>query len=255
MINAQPSLKSLILPLIPRPTLEMAIQALDHSSRKLRDAYPYSNPPTFTPVSTTSSLGFGFGVGPPRPMFNGVDCQRSNNASDGSQMRESYILSRLRPHIHDFVSAFMSYIPYFSYVSAAEMPQGCNSSSPSYSSTLQLQHKDKSHPSETFLFLSALTSHITSQPPLTQSSLVPLIMPRLSQEWVAWINRIDEVVNGEGGMFGGETVRAWERTLDGFADTRGPEGWNVMKDIRDRWVAKVGWLVGRNVMHPMEEEV
>jgi len=255
MINAQPSLKSLILPFIPRPTLEMAIQALDQSSRKLRDAYPYSNTPTFTSCSTTSSLGFGFGVGPPRPTFSGLDCQRPNNGTDGSQMRESYVLSRLRPHINDFVSACVSYIPYFSYVSTTEIPQGCGTSSRSYAAALQLQHKDKSHPTETFLFLSALTSHIISQPPLAQSSLAPLLLPRLSQEWVAWIDRIGEVVNHEGGMFGGETVRAWERTLDGFADARGPEGWNVMKDIRDRWVAKVGWLVGRNVLHPMEEEV
>ncbi|KAL4070876.1 hypothetical protein J3A83DRAFT_4246073 [Scleroderma citrinum] len=255
MISAQPSLKSLILPLIPRPTLEMATQALDHASRKLRDAYPYSNTPTFTAVSATSSLGFGFGIGLPRPTFNNPDCQRSNSTTDGSQMREPYILSRLRPHINDFVSACVSYIPYFSYVPTVDIPHNCGSSSPSYSSALQLQHKDKSHPTETFLFLSTLTSHIISQPPLTQSSLAPLLLPRLSQEWAAWIDRIDQVVNREGGMFGGETVHAWERALDGFADARGPEGWSVMKDVRDRWIAKVGWLVGRNVIHAMEEEV
>ncbi|KAG6334042.1 hypothetical protein ID866_5045 [Astraeus odoratus] len=251
MISAQPSLKSLILPLIPRPTLEMAIQALDCSARKLREAYPYSNAPTFVPVS----LGFGFG-GPHRPTFNNADCARSHTMTEGSQMRESYILSRLRPHINDFVSACMSYVPYFSYVPAAERsPHGTDPASRSYAAALQLQHEDKSHPSETFSFLSALTSHIISQPPLTQTSLAPLLLPRLSQEWVAWIDRIDEVVNREGGMFGVETVRGWERTLDELADARGPEGWNIMKDVRDRWVAKVGWLSGRSAVHPMEEEV
>ncbi|KAI6008254.1 hypothetical protein F5J12DRAFT_741617 [Pisolithus orientalis] len=251
MLNAQPSLKSLILPLIPPPTLEITLQALDHSARKLRDAYPYSSTPTFTPVSTTPSLGFGFGFGSQKSNLNNVDHQ---SVTDGSQMRESYILSRLRPHINDFVSVCMSYVPYFSYVRAAEASaNGSGSSSRSHSTTLQLQHKDKSHPSETFLFLSALTTHILSQPPLTQSSLVPLLMPRLSQEWMTWIDRIDEVVNSEGGMFGGETVRAWERTLDEFADARGPDGWSVMKDIRDRWVAKVGWLVGRSVQQAMDE--
>ncbi|KAI6047703.1 hypothetical protein EDC04DRAFT_3101168 [Pisolithus marmoratus] len=252
MLNAQPSLKSLILPLIPPPTLETAIQALDHSARKLRDAYPYSSTPTFTPVATTSSLGFGFGSQKSNP--NGADHPRLTSLADGSQMRESYILSRLRPHINDFVSVCMAYLPYFSYIRAAEVaPNGSVASSRCHSTTLQLQHKDKSHPSETFIFLSALTSHIISQPPLTQSSLTPLLLPRLSQEWTAWIDRIDEVVNREGGMFGGETVRAWERTLDGFADTRGPHGWSVMKEMRDRWVAKVGWLVGRNVQQAMDE--
>ena len=56
------------------------------------------------------------------------------------------------------------------------------------------------------------------------------------------------MVNQEGGMFGGETVRSWEKTLDEFAEARGPEGWSVMREVRDRWVAKVGWLVGRNVL-------
>lgn len=253
MLNAQPSLKSLILPLIPPPTLETAVQTLDHSARKLRDAYPYSSPPTFTPVSTTSSLGFGSGFGSQKSNLNNVDHERFTSITDGSQMRESYVLSRLRPHINDFVSVCMSYVPYFSYIRAAEASaNGSGSSSRSHSTALQLQHKDKPHPSETFLFLSALTSHVFSQPPLTQSSLAPLLLPRLSQEWTAWIDRIDDVVNREGGMFGGETVRAWERTLDEFADTRGPHSC-VMKEVRDRWVAKVGWLVGRNVQQAMDE--
>ncbi|KAI6007268.1 hypothetical protein EDD15DRAFT_2210082 [Pisolithus albus] len=240
MLNAQPSLKT-------------ALQTLDHSARKLRDAYPYSSTPAFTPIVTTSSLGFGSGFGSQKSNLNSVDHQRFTSMTDGSQMRESYVLSRLRPHINDFVSVCMSYVPYFSYIRAAEVSaNGSGSPARSHSSTLQVQHKDKPHPSETFLFLSALTSHIFSQPSLTQSSLVPLLLPRLSQEWMAWIDRIDEVVNREGGMFGGESVRAWERTLDEFADTRGPHG-SVLKEVRDRWVAKVGWLVGRNVQQAMDE--
>lgn len=243
VLNAQPSLKPLLLSLIPRPTLETALQALDQSAKKLREAYPYSNTATFSAVSATSSPGFGFGS------------QQRPSGTDGCQMRESYILSRLRSHINDFVGACMSYVPYFSYVSGDEIAAHSSGSSHSHSAALQVQHTDKSHPSETFMFLSALTSHILSQPSLTQHSLSPLLLPRLSQEWAAWTDRIDTVVNQEGGMFGGETVRLWEKTLDEFADAQGPEGWGMMKDMRDRWVAKVGWLVGRTVMHPMEEEV
>lgn len=254
LINAQPSLKSLILPLIPRPTLDTAIQALEQSARKLRDAYPYSNTPSFSSVSATTSLGFGFGFNSQRSSFgSNMDYDhRHSGANEGSGMRESYILSRLRPHIHEFVSACMSYVPYFSYVFCTGGP--VHSWSRGHAAVLQSQHKDKSHPSETFMFLSALTTHITCQPALTQASLAPLLLPRLSKEWMAWVDRLDQMVNQEGGMFGGETVRNWEKTLDEFAETRGPEGWSVMREVRDRWVGKVGWLVGRNVVHPMEEE-
>lgn len=150
----------------------------------------------------------------------------------------------------------MSYVPYFSYASPSlALHVDSGGSSQSLSAALQLQHKDRSHPSETFLFLSALSHHILSQPSLTQSSLAPLLLPRLIQEWRAWIDRIDEVVNQQGGMFGVDTVRSWEKGLDEFAEAKGPEGWQDMRKVRDQWVGKVGWLVGRNVLHLMEEEL
>jgi hypothetical protein len=92
-----------------------------------------------------------------------------------------------------------------------------------------------------------------SQAPLTQSSLVPLLLPRLSEEWNAWVNRVDEIVNREGGMFGRETVHSWERALDDLADRKDVEGARLLRSVRDSWVSKVGWLVGRTVQHPMEE--
>lgn len=74
-------------------------------------------------------------------------------------------------------------------------------------------------------------------------------MPRLTQEWKAWVERVDQVVNRDGGMFGQEVVRSWESGLDRFADSKG-DGVEAMRAIRDQWVSKVGWLVGRQ---PMEE--
>jgi len=147
----------------------------------------------------------------------------------------------------------MSYVPYFSYASPSLPLHVDSGSSPSLSTALQLQHKDKSHPSETFIFLSTLSNQILSQPPLTQLSLAPLLLPRLIQEWRSWIDRIDEVVNQQGGMFRVDTVRSWEKGLDEFAEVKGPEGWQDMRKVRDQWVAKVGWLVGRNAPHLMEE--
>ena len=74
-------------------------------------------------------------------------------------------------------------------------------------------------------------------------------MPRLAQEWNAWVDRVDRVVNREGGMFGQEVVRSWERGLDEFAGAAEKEsGLRNLRIVRDRWVAKVGWLVGRQPM-------
>jgi hypothetical protein len=53
-------------------------------------------------------------------------------------------------------------------------------------------------------------------------------------------------------MFGGETVRGWERVLDEFADVKG-NGLEALREIRDSWIAKVGWLVGRVGQTMMED--
>jgi len=99
------------------------------------------------------------------------------------------------------------------------------------------------------MFLAALTEHLVSQPPLAQSLLAPLLLPRLSEEWKAWVHKLDDTVNRQGGMFAADVVRSWERGLDTYANSQG-EGADVMRSVRDLWISKVGWLVGRQ---PMEE--
>ncbi|PPQ62750.1 hypothetical protein CVT24_000444 [Panaeolus cyanescens] len=240
LINTQPSLKSVILPLIPRPTLETAIQALGQSAKRLREAYPYSN------VQPTSH---GFGQQSQHSLHSHQQQQHHTG------MRDSYIISRLRPHVNDFVSCCMSYLPYFTCVPPSTNIQATSMShshSPSVS-TIQSLHKDKFHPSETFLFLSAVTNHIINQPPLTISQLSPLILPRLSEEWKTWVDKIDETVNQQGRMFGSETVRTWERGLDEMAAATAPGVSEVMRTARDNWVLKAGWLVGRTMHHAMDE--
>jgi hypothetical protein len=267
LLSAQPSLKSTILPLIPRPTLETAIQALTVAAKKLRDNYPYSNS-TAPSFWQPSSFGSGFGSSRPSSLSSssigfGTTAQPSHanpsQAPANGGMRDDYILSRLRPHINNFVTACMSYLPYFSYipVPTSQTPSARGNSPPqSHSNVLQALHKDKSHPSETFLFLSTVTNHLLSQPPLAQTSLLALLLPRLTQEWKAWVERVDAVVNREGGMFGIEVVRSWEKGLDEFVSRSAQsEASRAMREVRDRWVTKVGWLVGRNAHHPMEEEL
>lgn len=102
---------------------------------------------------------------------------------------------------------------------------------------------------ETFTFLSTLASHIFSQPQLARSELLSILNTRLLQEWRAWVDRVDGVVNREGGMFSLEAAKGWERSLDEFAEKD-----VSMKEIRDLWVLKVGWLVGRRPIVNMDED-
>lgn len=257
LIQSQPTLKPVILSLIPRPSLDTALQALSQSAKRLREAYPYSNHPP-SQISLSSALGFGFGSNPvSRPSHSssslgfgshvplqtfGASSSTSSDTAGG--MREEYIVPRLRPHINDFVASFQSYLPYFS--------QRTIHSNPHSSETLQPPRRDRCPPTETFLFLQSLTSHILAQPSLTQATLVPLILSRLLEEWKVWVEHVDEVVNRQGGMFGEETVRGWERVLDEFTEVKG-NGLEALREIRDSWIAKVGWLVGRVGQTMMED--
>jgi len=230
LVDKHPFLKKDILSLIPPPTIETALQVLAAAAKKLRDAYPHSNA---APFSSTNPLGFGFGFSPTNP-------QAQNNG-----MRDSYILSRIRPALTEFVSAFSTYMPYFSFAEN----NAVRSTSSHASRSAQL------HPNDTFQFLSAVTSHIWSQPILVQSALEADLRDRLAAELNAWICRLDTIVNHEGGMFGSEMASGWIRQLDGYADSNSPDSWIVVmfKNVRDNFVMKVGWLVQRIHQYRMEE--
>ncbi|KAL1951568.1 hypothetical protein VTO73DRAFT_717 [Trametes versicolor] len=258
LLAAQPSLKPTILSLIPRPTLDAALESLSISAQKLKDAYPYSNSAFAQPGAAWGGTG-GFGGRAGTASFNtgfgfgsrtgaGPSFGATTNAPGG--MRDEYILSRIQPHIQDFVSACLSYLPYFSNATPDVTSSPRPHAAQSHATALRQQHKDKLHPTETYMFLAALTSHILSQPALTQTTLVPMLAPRLAVEWKAWVDHVDASVNMQGGMYGRDTVQIWERGLDEFAQAKGNE-MEVMKEVRDRWVSKVGWLVGRQPMEGM----
>lgn len=252
LITTQPSLKTAILPLIPRPTIQIALQAIAESAKKLRDAYPYSH--SMQPASSSSSIGFGFGSASRVSAFgqsnnfgkSGFSETQSNGTNAG--MRDEYIVSRIRPYITEFVSAVMSYLPYFSFMPSVESSNVAGQQS----TTLRGLHRGKSNPMETFAYLEAVTSHLLNQPPLAVSSLAPQLLPRLLDEWKAWVAKVDTVVNQEGGMFGSETASGWVRSMDQFAECKDAQCASAMRSVRDVWVRKVGWLVGRSVQHQMD---
>jgi len=118
--------------------------------------------------------------------------------------------------------------------------------------------QEQSTPMDTFEYLAALTGHLTAQPPLPQSSLASALFPRLLQEWMAWVDKVDAHLNENGGMFGQDVVRNWERVLDNLATVSicgvSDDMKNGLKGIRDKWVARVGWVVGRRIIYSMDEE-
>ncbi|KLO14501.1 hypothetical protein SCHPADRAFT_996611 [Schizopora paradoxa] len=248
LLVTMPALKPTILSLIPRPTMQTAVAALNQAAKQLREAHPYSAPSA--QPSTSTSFGFGGQQLASRsnlsvPSSSGF--LRPSPSQNG--MRDAYVISRLRPHVNDFVSTASSYMPYFSYL---------NDSSSKVQAAQGSKDKTTSHPTETFEFLSTLTSHLLSQPQLTQSLLLPQILPRLLQEWMAWVLRVDNYINKEAGMFGQDTAQGWIRALDQYADAKlhGVDGEMAtgFQTIRNRWVSQVGWLVGRREVHSMEEE-
>lgn len=75
------------------------------------------------------------------------------------------------------------------------------------------------HPDETFAVLASLTNSLISLPAkvvhaLNEQSGLP---ERLSKEWKAWLDLLDENVNNKGEMFSGDQARCWIAALDAFA--------------------------------------
>ncbi|KAF8344344.1 uncharacterized protein EI90DRAFT_3029343 [Cantharellus anzutake] len=242
LITKYPALKQLIIPLIPRPTLDAALQALIASIKKIRDTYPYSQ---HAPLNTS----FGFGL-------SSVPSSRDSSPAIGSSsgrtsgMRESYIQNRIRLPLAEFASTASSYLVYFT-----SLP------SETQSSTTQ-------------------QPNVSSLPPVARNLVYAEssgLLIRLHREWVAWLDRIAEHVNRSGGMYGEETVRTWERGLDemvasedrdvkdGLSVTIDPSSLGPgevipqrpLRTLRDAWITKVGWLIGRrsrSVLDGMDED-
>ncbi|KAF8321690.1 hypothetical protein DL93DRAFT_2124148 [Clavulina sp. PMI_390] len=303
LMTKHPGLRNLILPLIPRPSLDVAVQALNAASRKIRDAHPYSQP------AQPPSLGFGFGFGGPMtPLASssgfgsalsspisgslGSPSGPGSSGGNGSSVRDGYVQNRLRPVVAEFASTARSYLSYFT-----SEPSSSSSSSSSPSSTtpatasLPLPTPELAHPSDTFAYLQSLTLHLLRLSPQARALIArehESLLTRVEHEWKAWLDRLDTHVNKNGGMYGSETVRTWERGLDemvtieselpslasllgepeepvavrirggrsgagvmGRASSSSPSSTlthRPMRTLRDAWVTRVGWLIGRRVV-------
>lgn len=159
-------------------------------------------------------------------------------------MRVEYILSRLQPHINDYVATSTAYFPYFSCISISAQNSTFPPAAGQSNAKPQVRalHRDKFYPTETFLFLHAVTSHILEQPSLAQAELQKLLLPRLSEEWSTWVTRLDEQINGQSRIVGSETLKTWDRGLTGLIERQSSEISSMVKVVREKWVEKVGWL-------------
>ena len=221
----QPNLKHVILPLIPRPSLEEAFEALKQAAKKLQDAMPFSNAPS-------SSLHYTFGAPQQRPM------------------RDDYVLGRLRPHISDFVSTCLSYFPYFSFKYPPPSSPSKQSNTTQLSLTLQ---KEKFHPAETFAFLSNVTKLILDQPSLVTPELEPRILPRLSEEWKLWLENLDRHANREANMVSPSVARTWEVEIERLGDGKVQGISRLMRDVAQHFPLKQGWGIPSRVPSMMIE--
>jgi len=273
LISKHPGLKSIILPLIPRPTVDAAVQAINAAAKKIRDAHPYSQP-------SPPSVGFGFGFGGSQPNRSGISFGSAHPSSSSSGpskdsasgMRDGYVQNRLRPVVAEFASTSRSYLSYFTSETSTQQSSAASSHSPSASQSV-------AHPAETFIYLHTLTLHIMRLSSQARGLIVrehDTLLFKVQAEWRAWLDRIDVHVNRSGGMYGSETVRTWERGLDELvalehetpalaeeADQSSASGSRTrpqqqrhqqqqqsdrpMRMLRDAWVTKVGWLIGRRL--------
>jgi hypothetical protein len=213
LLKIQPGLKKVILPLIPRPSLEDALEALKQAAKRLHEAMPFSNVPS-------SSLHYTFGMPPQQ-----------------TAMRRDYILGRLRPHIAEFVSTCLSYFPYFSYKYPAPSPVKNNNSSQS-NPTLQ---KEKFQPAEAFAFLSNVTRLVIDQPALVIPELERLMLPRLTEEWKLWLENLDRHANREGNMVAPSVARTWEIEIERLGDGKAAGIARLMQDVAKHFPLKQGW--------------
>lgn len=213
---------------------------LDKAAKKLFDSYPYStNAGSAFGSHRSSSLSASFSQ-----RFG----QPHTAASSGNS--EAYIRNRLQGPVGEFVSTCMTYLPYFSYMPATSSLQDSSSSQAVASHLPASQQRD---PMDTEHVLAALTRHVLSQPAITQSMLMPLLLPRLQQEWQAWANAVDQRFNGELKVIGEKTIKGWFHDLDSICGGRGDEAGRVMKGIRDKLIQDVGWAVRPSTQERMDE--
>ncbi|KAH7104655.1 hypothetical protein BKA62DRAFT_692934 [Auriculariales sp. MPI-PUGE-AT-0066] len=217
LMAEHPELKVEVLAMIPPPDLVMAKHALSEAARKVRDAYPFSQSSSSSSFGASTSFGFG----------TSFSSGAAAAVPSATTQRPEYIMSRIQPSVDGFISTVHTYLPYFSYVSATAGQPPPNAF-------------------DSFSFLTLITESMLEQQPLAVDALSHGLRQRLVQEWTAWIEQLSLAVNQQGRMFAQSLVQDWVNRLDAFANHTHAALGQDMRAIRDMWVQRVGWLIGRS---------
>lgn len=176
------------------------------------------------------------------------------------QVREQYVLSRVRSCLVELYAALMQYMPLFSLASRDEA-------------------REPIHPTTTFAFLlgatqcmlrvahalpsdevlgkvhihDTLLSTYTASAPASRNAadtLAHAIFPALLREWTVWLITVDVQVNQEARMYGQDVVQTWAR---GLAQLRSPSSSHgtteaamhvAMEQAASQMHSSIGWLAG-----------
>lgn len=290
MIRERPSLKPLLLSLLPPPELEYCVANIEEKLKRVIEVMPIgsttttsnttasstptsitagfggfsSRPPrlgggvTFGGQATTASgrvaLGFGFGSGSAASLY-------SPTATTDGMISDGYVLNRIRGPVNDLCLSATTYLPYF-------LPGGKQTSgnSPALSSDVS-QPAVAPHASVSFQYLHFVTDLLLAQLlpllPKTSPVLAPIttLLDAVIAGWLEWINALSEHVNKAAGMYPASMVEGWYKVLEQISSTHITKETGLSQspdDLMRRLVEKVGQVKDRWVqevgwligMHP-----
>ena len=181
-------------------------------------------------------------------------------AATPGQVREQYVLSRVRTCLLELSSELMQYIPLFS------LAQRSDARAPTHPSTtfafllgatqcmLRIAHVLPSDdvPGKVHLHDSLLTTYSASAPASrdARDTLAHAIFPALLREWTFWLVTIDAQVNQEARIYGQDLVHTWARGLAQLGSTAGASGATetamrvAMDQAASQMHSSIGWLAG-----------
>jgi len=242
LLTQQPSLKPVVLSLLPAPSLESFTATLATLEKKVLDALPFSQ-------------------------------------HGSANLRDEYVWSRIRAPLEEYISetrlALGQFCPPPSSSSSSSSSQDDQQGSPSSSSSsptttfsflytltssvrklevllprAPVPFGSHSHSSATLPQHQAAAAQANINNPFTLNPRDPLLsfLPALFNQWHILATRLSTLVNQNGRVLSAESVRTWFRQLDVLVNLEegasSAVGRKASEAVRERFVKELGWLVG-----------
>ena len=209
-----------IYTLLPTPSVDHAVSALQAYEARIRTALP-------TSTSVT--------------------------------VRDQYVWSRVRTVLSELVSELACLVPLFSILPRrddAEPPHPSTTFAFLQGATSCMLRIARMLPPDPVSFKHVRASSLLktyqqslSSAPDVRDLLAHTIFPMLLREWQAWLDAIDVAVNEHARMFGQEAILAWERGMASLGSSTSPSHGSteqamraVMDDAAAHMQSSIGWL-------------